>query len=240
MTALAAAGRSARARRAAPALLGVIMTALALALGAWLAERPLARSHGADYQHPPRPTGDAAAGVPALVAVDGRAHVPPGDAAHPAAFAVHVADADTPAGAILRLQQLGPRVPAGTYAPASNQGRWTYAVYAGAFTSDAEARTLLVEMRARGQLGRTDGTVDRRSLALLIAQDIAGDSAETRVAQLRARGLPVYALRQADGRAWLYAGAFAPSDTAGMARLTAALHAVGLRATMAYRTGRSF
>jgi hypothetical protein len=240
---------SGRLRRAAPNALAVLMAVLIVAIGWWLAERPLVRGHGPDYQRRPTSTMAAArnsasavlaaAGIPASDSAPARA-VPdyPGDAKNPSAFAVRVGGANTPAGAILLLHQIGTSAPAGTYAPLSSLGNGPYGVYAGAFTSTSEAEAYLRQLRTHGQLSETSGTVLRLPLALLIERDVAADAAAARAAALVARGFPVYALRQADGRAWLYAGAFA--SAAESTPLSDALRAAGLNATLAYRTGRPF
>jgi hypothetical protein len=249
VTAFTLSHRSGRLRRAAPNALGVLLAALVVAIGWWLAERPLVRGHGPDYQRkvpatavgapPAAATVLSAAGIPAS---DGTPVPPapdyPGDAHNPAAFAVRVGGANTPAGAILLLHQIGTSAPAGTYAPVSSQGNGPYGVYAGAFTSTNEAQAYLQQLRTHGQLSETSGTVLRLPLALLIERDVAANAAAARAAALVARGFPVYALRQADGRAWLYAGAFA--SAAESTPLSDALRAAGLNATLAYRTGRPF
>jgi hypothetical protein len=52
------------------------------------------------------------------------------------------------------------------------------------------------------------------------------------------RGVPAYALRQADGSATVYAGAFeAPEQSALLAQ---SLRQLGLAPTLVYRTGRVF
>ncbi len=227
-----------RIRRAAPALVGVVLFGCVAALSAWLMERPLDRGHGRDYQRRPEIRD---AGAPAPAAVGLPATVTPGawgDSVGVAAFAVHLADANTPAGAILWLHQAGAVVPTGTYEPVPGGATGAYWVLGGAYQDSVEAAGLLSRLRSRGQLRATGGSVVRTPLAYMIERDVAADSAAARVAAYAARGLPVYALRQADGRARLYAGAFAAaSDTTLLAD---ALRRAGVRATLAYRTGRSF
>ena len=249
MTAMTLSRGPGRVRRLAPNARGVVLAAGLVALGWWLAERPLARGHGPDYQHvaPGTMAGNrnaapavlTQAGIPA---VDSSLAAPteryPGDAANPSAFAVRVGGANTPAGAILLLHQIGASAPAGTYAPISSQGDGPYGVYAGAFTSTSQAQALLHDLRTRGQLSETSGTVLRLPLAFLIERDVAAGAAAARVAAYVARGLPAYALRQADGRAWIYAGAFATA--AESTPLRDALRQAGVHATLAYRTGRPF
>lgn len=236
-----------RARQLAPNVLGVLLAACLVGVGWWLMDRPLARGYGPDYQQATVAAGTRAegaavlnaAGIPAATEPASPETQPyPGDASNPSAFAVRIGRANTPAGAILLLHQIGARAPAGTYAPMASPGNDSYAVYVGAFTSTSDAEALLRSLRTRGQLSETSGNVLRLPLALLIERNVAADAATARVAALVARGLPVYALRQADGRAWIVAGAFA--SAAESTPLRDVLRAAGLHATLAYRTGRPF
>jgi SPOR domain len=233
-------GRPGRLRRAGPGVVGVVLAVVLVCLGFWLMERPLVRGHGPDYQHRasvPGATQGAAimsrAGIPAHVVED-----LPGASRPASPYAVTVGHANTEAGAILRLQQVGTFAPAGTYEPTPGQAGTDYQIVAGAFATSNDAEALLRELRAHGQVSETSGTVVHVPLAFLIERDVAAAAAAARVAALAARGLPVYALRQADGRAWLYAGAFASAADAAL--LGTALRTAGVPATLAYRTGRPF
>jgi hypothetical protein len=245
MTALTMGSGTDRVRRVAPNVLGVVLAIVVVALGWWLAERPLVRGHGPYYQAPPTASRGAAAaimtsaGIPAVAGTGAAPLAPmPGDGLHPAEYAVRVGDAQTPAGAILRLQQIGAAAPSGTYAPIPDRSDGAYAVFTGAFNKSNDADALLRSLRAHGQLSETGGTVVRLPLAFLIERDVPAAAAAGRVAASVARGLPAYALRQADGTAWILAGAFAAAaDTASLART---LRDAGLHVTLAYRTGRPF
>jgi SPOR domain len=230
--------RPTRVRRAATGAIGVVLFAGCIALAAWLMYRPLARGHGPDYQGRPdvRAARAAAAVTPLGLRVVGPAIA--GDSSAAAAYAVHVADANTPAGAILWLRQMGADVPAGTYVAVQAESAGEYRVLAGAYPDSAAAGALLQRLRAHGQLSEWGGTVVRFPLAYLIERGVSANAVAARVAAYAARGLPVYALRQADGRARLYAGAFATaSDTTPTAGM---LRRAGIHATLAYRTGRPF
>jgi len=229
-----------RLRRLGPGFLGLCLAAVAVAVGFWLMERPLVRGHGPDYQHRPAAPKleDGAAimsqaGIPAHTAPD-----LPGAARPRAPYAVRVGHANTTAGAILRLRKVGAFAPAGTFAPMPDRASGDYQIVAGAFATSNDAEALLQSLRAHGQLSETSGTIVRVPLAFLIERDVAADAAAARVAAFAVRGLPVYALRQADGRAWLYAGAFA--SAADTTLLGDALRNAGVHGTLAYRTGRSF
>lgn len=228
-----------RLRRAVPGAAGAVLFACLVGLGVWLAARPLARSRGPGHRRGPAASGTgmpAAARIVGGLVLTGPAIV--GDPAAGTPFAVRVGDANTAAGAILRLQQMGASAPAGTYVPIPSGAAGAYHVLAGAFPDSVEAAALLASLRSHGQLSETSGTVVRLPLAYMIERDVAADSAAVRVAAFVARGLPVYALRQADGRVWLYAGAFAAAaDTTPVAD---ALRQAGVSGTLAYRMGRSF
>ncbi len=234
-------GHHGRLRRAGPGVAGVVLAGVLVWLGFWLMERPLVRGHGPDYQQAPAAKPASAAGAEVLTRAGLPAHAAadlPGAALPRTAYAVAVGDADTPAGAILRLRQVGAFAPAGTYVPVEGALDTAYRVVVGAAATSDNAGQLLRDLRGRGELSETSGTVVHVPLAFLIERDVAATAAAARVAAFAARGLPVYALRQADGRAWLYAGAFA--SAADTALLGSALRNAGVHATLAYRTGRPF
>jgi histidine ammonia-lyase len=60
----------------------------------------------------------------------------------------------------------------------------------------------------------------------------------TRLAALASRGVIAYALRQKDGSAIIYAGAYETSSQA--AALAVSLRAAGVAPVLVYRTGRAF
>ncbi|GAC1464415.1 MAG: hypothetical protein PVSMB8_16900 [Vulcanimicrobiaceae bacterium] len=78
----------------------------------------------------------------------------------------------------------------------------------------------------------------RVPFALLIADHVNGDSSESRVRAFLARGLPAYALRQLDGSARLYAGAFATPAQSWL--LAQSLRLAGFTPTVAFRTGSTY
>ena len=228
-----------RVRRVAPGLLGVALFACCIALAGWLMERPLVRGHGPYYQRA-RTGQRQTAGAAALALGLAAAAMPgvTGDSATAGGYAVHLADANTAAGAILLLRQMGADLPAGTYVAIPHVVAGEYQVLAGAYRDSVEAAGLLDDLRSHGQLSESGGTVVHVPLAYMIERDVAAGSAAARMAVYTARGVPVYALRQADGRARLYAGAFASASDTTL--LAAALRRAGVHATLAYRTGRPF
>ena len=80
--------------------------------------------------------------------------------------------------------------------------------------------------------------IERYPYALLVERDVPDSAVGTRVARYQARGLPVYALLQANGTARLYAGAFKAPEEANL--LTDVMRAAGLNTSLVYRTGRVY
>ena len=115
--------------------------------------------------------------------------------------------------------------------------RW-FPLIGGAYTDSAGAAALLSTLRQHGMLRTNWGSVKRRPLALLIQSKIGADTTGAVVTGYVERGLPVYALRQADGTATLYAGAFETPEQAAL--LAESLKSSGLNPTLVYRTGRVF
>ena len=131
-------------------------------------------------------------------------------------------------------------VPVVTFAPllvGPDNARW-YSLIAGAFKSRAEAESLLTSLRSRGYLPRDRGAPVRVPYAILVQRGVTAENAQGLVRGYHSRGLPVYALRQDDGTATLYAGAFVSPEEA--ATLLASFRTFGDSLTVVYRTGRLF
>ena len=238
-------------KRRLPLIPGVILTVLLIAIGLWLAYRPL--SHAGKPTTGPKPdTGRALGkGLPVAAeslardsAAEAAANLPvprvinPGDSAAAAAFAVELLAANTQAGAILKLQKDGKNLPAATFAAVLvDNARW-FKVMAGAFVRRGEADSLLAALRRRGMLDAASGAVVRVPFAFLIDSGIPSGAVTGMVATYADRGQPVYALRQPNGSAWLFAGAFAaPAQSALYAE---SLRASGITPVLVYRKGRTF
>ena len=223
-----------RSRYLLPALGGT-----ALVLGwAWLGWMLL----GADQLSPPEMRSEAGGLAPA----EGSEAGPPilaqrlERAAEPmASFGVEVVITNTRAGAISNLQgELG-GLPAATYAPVvlADGVRW-FKVIVGAFSEKAGADSMLRDLRRRRLVQSGAGTVVLVPFTLLVEEDISRETAPGLVSAYAARGLPVYALVQADGSARLFAGAFESAEQASI--LAASLRASGLAPVITQRTGRAF
>jgi hypothetical protein len=82
------------------------------------------------------------------------------------------------------------------------------------------------------------GTVVQVPYAFLIESNVPAAAVSGMVATYADRGQPVYALRQSDGTAQLYAGAFEFPEQAIL--FAESLRAAGLTPVLVYRKGRVF
>ncbi len=236
-------------RRLIGAAAGVGLTLVLAGFGVWIAQRPLDRSverpvslHGDSTRSPAAIVGSGASMVaggnvagpsrPAMIPAN------PRDSARAAAWSVEMKSFATQAGAVMELEAQQTGLPAATFAPmVEGDMRW-FPLIGGAYADSAGAVALLQTLRQHGMLRPNWGTVKRRPLALMLQANISADTAGAIVTEYIERGVPVYALRQGDGTATLYAGAF---ETADQARLLAeSLRSSGLNPTLVYRTGRVF
>jgi len=241
-------------KRRLPLVPGIALTVLLAAVGLWLAYRPL--SHAGKPSTGPKP--DTTKALPRnpvaadsasrdssaeAMALNGNAltlqHViNPEDSAAAAQFAVELLAANTQAGAILKLQRDGKNLPAATFAPVLIQNARWFKVIAGASTRRAEADSLLINLRRRRVLDAASGTVVRLPFAFLIDSGVPSGAVTGMVATYADRGQPVYALRQPNGSAWLFAGAFeSPAQSSLYAE---SLRASGITPVLVYRKGRPF
>jgi hypothetical protein len=162
----------------------------------------------------------------------------PRDSARAAAWSVELKSFATQAGAVMELEAQQSVLPAATFAPmVDGDVRW-FPLIGGAYADSAGAAALLTVLRQHGMLRTNWGTVKRRPLALMVQARVGSDTAAAAVEAYVERGIPVYALRQADGSAILYAGAFETPEQATL--LAESLKASGLAPTLVYRTGRVF
>lgn len=246
------------------AFVGVALTLALAAIAFWLANRPLADSPRPGRGRPACNGPDAdsvacAAGSPAALGLDSLrpdslidsagstpfvATAPetfpvvanPADSATAAGFAVELMAANTQAGAILKLQKDGKDLPAATFAPAVIQGARWFKVSSGAFTNRADADSLLAGLKRRKLLLGGESVV-RLPYAFLI-DSVPASAVPGLVASYADRGQPVYALRQANGNAWLLVGAFESVEQASLYVET--LRASRIPPVLVYRKGRPF
>ncbi|HVX39568.1 MAG TPA: hypothetical protein VHB25_08345, partial [Gemmatimonadaceae bacterium] len=253
--------RAPRRRRRVAAAAGIVLTLALAGIAAWLAYRPLAgaehllgRKQDTTSGRPKVPApvalaGDSAAAANGQMAASDSqsaagpvvaAPVPanPADSAQAAAFAIELLAANTEAGAILKLQKDGKHLPAATFAPVEIQGARWFKVMAGALPTRADADTLLAGLRRRKMLDSASGQVVRLPFAFLIDSGVPATAVPGMVGAYVTRGQPVYALRQANGSAWLLAGAFETPDQATL--YAESLRSSGTTPVLVYRKGRTF
>lgn len=173
-------------------------------------------------------SADATQSAPALV-VDN-----PADSSVAARYSVYFATANTRAAAMPdgRIsKQSGVAI-----SPVVESGEQWFRVTVGATSSKAEAEALLGSLRAQKLIG--SGSIVSVPLALRLERQVAPTLVAARLAALKARGIEAYALRQSDGSAFIYTGAFESPVQATV--LADSLRAIGVAPVLAYRTGRGF
>ena len=240
---------------------GVLLTLSVVALALWFFYRPYASARppraGARPSASPlasRLTPDSVAiaaladsarrdsvarGVATLPAADSfplLAAANASDSAAAAAWAVRLEQTNTKSGAILDLRQRFETVPAGTYG--FDLRTRFFLLVAGAYSSRSAAESLLVQLRNHRILAPGMGSVTALPFAFMVQADVAIADVPTRLARFAARGQPVYALRQANGGANLYFGAYESTQQAALSVPT--VMEAGLTPTLVYRIGRVF
>jgi len=158
------------------------------------------------------------------------------DSSAAAAWAVRLEQTNTKSGAILDLRQRFETVPAGTYG--FDLRTRFFLLVAGAYSTRSSAESLLVQLRNHRILAPGMGSVTALPFAFMVQADVAVADVPTRLARFAARGQPVYALRQANGGANLYFGAYESAQQAALAVPT--VKEAGLTPTLVYRIGRVF
>jgi hypothetical protein len=143
---------------------------------------------------------------------------------------------NTKSGVLLDLNGRFYGVPAATFGVESPTR--FYLLVAGAYPVRTGADSLLFQLRARRKLAQGFGSVASFPYAFLVDSAVRATEVRARVARLLARGQPVYALRQPDGSARIYYGAYASAEQAALAVPQA--RSEGLSPTLVYRIGRVF
>ena len=232
---------------AVPAVIGVVLAIGLAGLGIWLAARPLASGHE-PLSVQRRRTASAAGTVPSTLdslhpdsasASAATLLVPanPADSLGAASFAVVIARFNTLSGAQAWLQSQARDLPSPTFAPQLIRGETWYRALAGSFPARAQADSLLAVLSTKG-LSRLDSTnVVRAPLAFLV-DSVKAEAVPGMLKYFADRGQPVYALRQTDGSARLYAGAFESPQQASL--YVDAIRTSGIRPVLVYRIGRVY
>jgi hypothetical protein len=175
-------------------------------------------------------TAPASDSFPMLVPVNS------GDSATASAYAVLLEKTNTKSGAILDLRGRFDRLPTTTYGVEPNTR--FFLLVAGAYATRAGADSLLLQLRARRVLAAGFGSVAPYPLAFLVDSSVAAPQVAARLTRYAAQGHPVYALRQPDGSARLYFGAYANTEQAAVN--VPQVRAAGITPTLVYRIGRMF
>ena len=158
------------------------------------------------------------------------------DSAGASAYAVLLENTNGLSGAILQLNTKFASLPATSYG-LSLRSR-LFELVSGAYASRGGAESLLVALRVRRVLSPTEGNVTTLPYAFLVQANVSAADMPARLKRAAARALPVYALRQADGTANLYFGAYESPQQAALA--VPAVRKAGFTPTLVYRIGRVF
>lgn len=246
---------------------GIVLTLTLVGAGVWFWQRPFASDrpprHGVAGTSPvaATATGGALATDSALradsvrrevAARDSAAHaanlavaedsfpvfapVNAADSANASAYAVLLENTNGLAGAILQLNEKFAGLPATSYG-LSLRTR-LFELVAGAYPTKAGADSLLQDLRARKVLPPGGGSVTSLPYAFMVQANVASAEMPARLKRASARALPVYALRQANGTANLYFGAYESPQQAALA--VPAVRKAGLAPSLVYRIGRVF
>jgi len=158
----------------------------------------------------------------------------PADSAAASRYAVYFATANTRAGAMP-----DPKVrtlEAVALSPVMEGSEQWYRVTVGAAAARADAEVLLARLRTEKVIG--SGSIVSVPFAFRIETKVTTNLVPTRLAALAARGIIGYALRQDDGSATIYTGAYeSPLQATALAD---SLRAAGVAPVLVYRTGRAF
>ena len=158
----------------------------------------------------------------------------PADSALAARYAVYFATANTRSGAMpdSKVRTLE----AVALSPVLEGNEQWFRVTVGAATSRADAEGLLARLRTDKVIG--SGSIVSVPFAFRVESKVTTNLVPTRLAALTTRGIMAYALRQDDGSATIYTGAFeSPLQATALAD---SLRAVGVAPVLVYRTGRGF
>ena len=158
----------------------------------------------------------------------------PADSASAARYAVYFATANTRSGAMPDSKVRA--LEAVALSPVLEGNEQWFRVTVGAATSRADAEGLLARLRTDKVIG--SGSIVSVPFAFRVESKVTTNLVPTRLAALGTRGIMAYALRQDDGSATIYTGAFeSPLQATALAD---SLRAVGVAPVLVYRTGRGF
>jgi len=239
-------GRWRRIAASRGAVLGIGLTLFLVVLGIWFASRPFARGNDPLWLRRQRGGTTVAGSVPSLdslgkdSAAGGAELLTPANLADSAAvapYAVVIARFNTRSGAESWLQSQAKGLPTPTFVPVRIQGETWYAALVGSYATHAEADSLLAALSAQG-LSRADSNNIVRAPFAFLVDSVGAAAVPGLLKYFNDRALPVYALRQPNGSARLYAGAFESPAQASL--YLDAIRTSGLRPVLVYRIGRVY
>lgn len=221
---------------------GIGLAVVVGAIGIWLAARPLASGHEPEIRTRKGVTGDSAVEGPVLDSSAGASGVTgpllpvanPSDSGGAAAYGVALNFWNTRAGSEAWFQKNWRGLPAVTFTPVMVRGALWYRAYAGAYVQRGQADSLLSALKATGAAGE-QAVVVRLPYAFL-QDSVPASAVPGMLSYFADRGLPVYALRSADGTARLYVGAF--ENRAQASLFLQSIGVSGYRPVLVYRFGR--
>ena len=151
-------------------------------------------------------------------------------------WSVELASVNTLNGAMARVRQAIDSLPVPTFAATQPGGGaiW-YRLRAGAFTTSAQADSLLALLRERGAIEPAAGRIVQAPLAWLLEENVLEEQLSVRLFLWRQQGLPAYALFDRNGTTRIYFGAFENEAEARL--LTPMLDSLNLYATLVTRIG---
>ncbi len=161
-------------------------------------------------------------------------HAPPPHPVDSLPLAVQVAATTTLPLAFDRVDSLEAHGTPAFVTPIRLGNRIWFRVHAGPVATEAAADSLLRALRAAG-LASASSLTAAAPLSIALAGGLLRDSAIALRARLRAQGMPVFVLGQADRRFRLYAGAF--EDSAQAARLQELLTSISGAGELVPRVG---
>lgn len=200
--------------------------------------------------HRPRPAPQVAEHADSLAAIDATPApaadtlelpvvVNPEDSARVAQWGVELVATNDRSDANLRLAEKN-ALQAGTLSPVllgEDSVPW-YKIVVGAFVDRTAAELLRRALRQVGTIETDAGVVARVPFAFRLDTALTPDIAKARATAYVTRGIAAYALLGDDGRATVYAGAFASPEQAAL--LQAELRTAGMNPQLAFRVGRSY
>jgi hypothetical protein len=226
---------------------GVLALALVV-VGIWLAARPLAGGHEPLWLRR-RSSASSAGTVPSTldsIRADSMASpasaaltpANPADSGSAAAYAVVVARFNTLSGATIWLQSQARDLPSPTFAPFRVGNETWYRALVGSYPRREEADSLQTALSAKG-LSRPDSANIVRAPFALLVDSVTAEAVPGMLKYFAARGQPVYALRQPDGSARLYAGAFESPAQAAL-YMNVIPSGGNIKPVLVYRIGRVY